>query len=443
MLLKMNCRTLICAPTNVAITQVAARVIKLVQESFKGESSEKYLLYPLGDVVLFGNKDRLKMGGDIVEIYLDNRVDRLVECLGPLKGWRQCIDSTVHFLEDCVSDYDIFVENELKMRELNVKGETLKDSIKPTSFLKFIKLRFEVIVSALRSCMLIFCTHLPRHFIQEKNFQDIMSLISLLDSLKEMIFQEHMRSAKLKDVFSQPVSSKPFVNTSSLLCLRIQCISILKMLLHSLGVLELPSALNKASIKEFCLRSSSLVFCTASSSYKMHSTEMEPFNLLVIDEAAQLRECESIIPLQLPGLKHAILVGDECQLPATVCSQVCSEAGFGGSLFERLSSLGHSKLLLNVQYRMHPAIGHFPNLSFYHMQVLDAPNVRSKAYERQYLQGNMFGPYSFISVPSGKEESDDFGHSKRNMVEVALVIKILQNLYKLSKSFLLIAHLLK
>ncbi|XP_031107885.1 uncharacterized protein LOC116012480 [Ipomoea triloba] len=434
MLLKMNCRTLICAPTNVAVTQVAARVIKLVQESFKGESSEKYLLYPLGDVVLLGNKDRLKMGGDIVEIYLDNRVDRLVECLGPLKGWRQCIDSTVHFLEDCVSDYDIFVENELKMRELNVKGETLKDSIKPTSFLKFIKLRFEVIVSALRSCMLIFCTHLPRHFIQEKNFQDIMSLICLLDSLKEMIFQEHMRSAKLKDLFSQPVSSKPFVNTSSLLCLRIQCISILKMLLHSLGVLELPSALNKASIKEFCLRSSSLIFCTASSSYKMHSTEMEPFNLLVIDEAAQLRECESIIPLQLPGLKHAILVGDECQLPATVCSQVCSEAGFGGSLFERLSSLGHSKLLLNVQYRMHPAIGHFPNLSFYRMQVLDAPNVRSKAYERQYLQGNMFGPYLFISVPSGKEESDDFGHSKRNMVEVALVIKILQNLYKFCSS---------
>lgn len=69
------------------------------------------------------------------------------------------------------------------------------------------------------------------------------------------------------------------------------------------------------------------------------------------------------------------------------------------------------------------------------MQVLDAPNVRSKTYERQYLQGKMFGPYSFISVPSGKEESDDFGHSKRNMVEVALVIKIVQNLYKCKSSF--------
>ncbi|VFQ92350.1 unnamed protein product [Cuscuta campestris] len=162
----------------------------------------------------------------------------------------------------------------------------------------------------------------------------------------------------------------------------------------------------------------------------MHSFEIKPFSLLVIDEAAQLRECESIIPLQLQGLKHAILVGDECQLPAIVHSKVSSEAGFGRSLFERLSSLGHSKLVLNMQYRMHPAISHFPNLSFYNQQVMDAPNVQNKTYERQYLQGRMFGPYSFISVPNGKEELDGFGHSRRNMVEVALVLKIVQNLYR-------------
>ena len=50
---------------------------------------------------------------------------------------------------------------------------------------------------------------------------------------------------------------------------------------------------------------------------------MEPLTVLVIDEAAQLKEYESIIPLQLPGVKHAILVGDEWQLPAMVTSKVC------------------------------------------------------------------------------------------------------------------------
>ena len=51
---------------------------------------------------------------------------------------------------------------------------------------------------------------------------------------------------------------------------------------------------------------------------------MKPFDILVIDEAAQLKESESIIPLLLPGIKQAILVGDELQLPSMVRSNVCN-----------------------------------------------------------------------------------------------------------------------
>nr|GMD32508.1 putative helicase magatama 3 [Ipomoea batatas] len=441
MLLKKKCRTLVCAPTNVAITQVASRVVKLVYESFKDEPLKENLLCPVGDVLLFGNKDRLKLGVGTEEIFLDYRAEKLCECLG-LKGWRHCILSTIHFLEDCVSDYEIYVDNELiKMRELRDKGKTLEESAHPKTFAEFIKSCSEGTVSTLRRCMLILCTHLPRHFIQEKNFQAIISLICLLDSLNGMLFQEDMGSDELTSVFSQPVisdvSPESFADTSSLVCLRSQCLSLLKTLLHSLGELDLPYASNKYLIRDLCLKTSTLVFCTTSSSYKLHSIEMEPFNVLVIDEAAQLRECESVIPLHLPGLKHAILVGDECQLPATVHSKVSDEAGFGRSLFERLSSLGHSKLMLNVQYRMHPAISYFPNVSFYHGQVQDAENVRGKTYERKYLQGRMYGPYSFISIPCGKEEMDDIGHSRRNMVEVALVNKIVKDLYKCKCTFCL------
>ena len=81
----------------------------------------------------------------------------------------------------------------------------------------------------------------------------------------------------------------------------------------SFNELDLPSTMNKWSIKEFCFKVASLIFCTASSSYKLHSVAMDPLNILVIDEAAQLKECESTIPLQLPGLRHAVLVGDEYQ----------------------------------------------------------------------------------------------------------------------------------
>ena len=44
--------------------------------------------------------------------------------------------------------------------------------------------------------------------------------------------------------------------------------------------------------------------------------------LLVVDEAAQLKECESVAALQLQGLRHVVLIGDELQLPAMVQSEV-------------------------------------------------------------------------------------------------------------------------
>ena len=104
---------------------------------------------------------------------------------------------------------------------------------------------------------------------------------------------------------------------------RRECLSVLRNLNDSFNELHLPRVLNKQSIAEYCLQKASLFFCTASSSSKLHSVTMKPLSILVIDEAAQLKECESTIPLQLPGLRHAVLVDDEYQLPAMVESNVC------------------------------------------------------------------------------------------------------------------------
>lgn len=97
--------------------------------------------------------------------------------------------------------------------------------------------------------------------------------------------------------------------------------------------------------------------------------------------------------------------------------------------------MGHSKHLLNVQYRMHPSISCFPNSKFYLSKILDAPNVMSRSHVQQYLLGPMFGPYSFISVSSGREQLDDAGRSQKNLVEVAAVVKIMQLLYRGSHGY--------
>ncbi|KAF3602149.1 hypothetical protein F2Q69_00038931 [Brassica cretica] len=151
--------------------------------------------------------------------------------------------------------------------------------------------------------------------------------------------------------------------------------------------------------------------------------------LLVVDEAAQLKECESAAALQLQGLHHAVLIGDELQLPAMVQSEVCEKAKFGRSLFERLVLLGHNKHLLDVQYRMHPSISLFPNIEFYDGKIYDAANVKESNYQKRFLEGSMFGSFSFINVGLGKEEFGD-GHSPKNIVEVAVISDIISKLFK-------------
>ncbi|KAG8369518.1 hypothetical protein BUALT_Bualt14G0021900 [Buddleja alternifolia] len=436
-LLKMKGRTLVCAPTNVAITEVANRVIALVKSSYRAESENNSLsCFPLGEMLIFGNKDRLKVGPDVEEIFLDYRVERLIECLKPLTGWKHCVVSMIDFLEDCVSQYKIYVDNEMiKNSKENPEDEIIQPSEVIKSFLEFARDRFTHIATPLRRSMLTFLTHLPRRSILEKNFQSIVKLVSLLDSIEVLLFEDcSLTSQKLESIFLQKgmIGSESIVDASSLPHIKSQCLSILRSLQYSLANLGLPLVTDRLSVstKDFCFQKASLIFCSTSSAYKLHRVDMEPFNLLVIDEAAQVKECETAIALQISDVRHAILVGDERQLPATVSSKVCQESGFGRSLFERLSSLGHSRHLLNMQYRMHPSISRFPNSKFYLNQILDAPSVQSQSYEKCYLKGKMFGPYSFINIRGGKEELDEVGHSRRNLVEVAVVVKLVQRLFK-------------
>ncbi|CAB4262688.1 unnamed protein product [Prunus armeniaca] len=428
-LLQMNCRTVICAPTNVAITEVASRFLEIVT---KAES--KSLFCSLGEVLLFGNKERLKVGAHIEDIYLNYRVKKLGECLGPVTGWRSCFASMIDFLEDCVSHYHVFLKNELtEEKECRSDTELIKGKCK--SFLEFFRDRFVSTALPLRYCISTLCTHLAKNYISEHNFQNMISLICLVEAIELLLVQDNVVSEELELLCSRSkfenVAESSFVDNTFLLGIKIRkCLSVLRTLQDSLSGLHLPNVRNEESLMEFCFQRASLIFCTVSSSYKLHRVEMEPLTIAVIDDAAQLKECESTITLQLPGVKHAVLVGDECQLPATVKSNVSNEAGFSRSLFERLSSMGHSKHLLNMQYRMHPSISFFPNSNFYNNQILDAPVVKKRSHEKHYLPGSMFGPFSFINVIGGMEEKNEDGHSPKNLVEVSIILELLQNLYK-------------
>lgn len=368
-LLRMKCRTLTCAPTNIAVLEVTERLLKKVEKE-----SLEYDTYGLGDIVLFGNGERMKIidHNQLLDVFLDYRVDRLEECFCSRSAWKESLISMISLLKKPEMQYRLYLNNrqgheykeEEKKNEVSENGEdTSKNRCKETSnknskdkkgkkgpkklivqtlnenkgkkkvedmssvkeknqpkseekvkkcddpltFEEFIKRRFNCIEKRLASYIVDLYTHLPTSII---SLEIVKKMASALDSLKS--FQMLLD----KEVIS---IGEPGGCFRKLSFARTQCLSVLKSLPQKLPV---PDFSEKYEIKQFCLENACLIFCTVSSSAKLYTKGMTPFQLLVIDEAAQLKECESTIPLQLPGVRHAILIGDERQLPAMVKSKV-------------------------------------------------------------------------------------------------------------------------
>ncbi|KAG8369507.1 hypothetical protein BUALT_Bualt14G0020800 [Buddleja alternifolia] len=202
-LLKMKGMTLFCTPANVAITELASRVMALVKSSSRAESEKNHLsCCPLGDMLIFGNKDRLKVVPGVEEIFLDYRFDRLIKCSLPSTGWKHCVVSMIDFLEDCISQYKIYMENEKIKPKKILEDETIQQPELIKSFLKYARDRYAHMAMPLRESMLTFLTHLPRSFLLEQNFQSMMQLVSLLDCIEMLTFEDRsMTSQELESIF--------------------------------------------------------------------------------------------------------------------------------------------------------------------------------------------------------------------------------------------------
>ena len=89
------------------------------------------------------------------------------------------------------------------------------------------------------------------------------------------------------------------------------------------------------------------VICATCIGCGMGPLDSKTFPFIVIDEAAQVIEPAVILPLG-KGAVQAVMVGDQCQLPATVLSQEAQAKGLDISMFDRSSRL---KLLEAVLLR--------------------------------------------------------------------------------------------
>jgi senataxin len=188
------------------------------------------------------------------------------------------------------------------------------------------------------------------------------------------------------------------------------------------------------NMENHVLNSVHIVMTTLGSAGGRALEGVDKFEVVVIDEAAQSVEPQSLSALQL-GNRHAVLVGDPQQLPATIFNISGKNTKYDRSLFQRLEEAGEPVYMLNEQYRMHPKISHFPRHIFYDGTLLDGPNVKQRDYGNPLLglvcrTVPKFHPFTIIDLDSSEERG---GTSLANPDEAELAVYLYMQLKEVSR----------
>jgi superfamily I DNA and/or RNA helicase len=149
------------------------------------------------------------------------------------------------------------------------------------------------------------------------------------------------------------------------------------------------------------------------------------YRTVFIDEAAQALEPASWIPIIRAD--RVIFAGDHCQLPPTIKSRAAAGSGLAKTLFEKcMERQPRTACMLQVQYRMHEDIMHFPSMYFYHGKLIADESVRHATLTPAS------SPVVFIDTAGcGFGESQDPETlSRYNDEEATLVIRQVESLFE-------------
>lgn len=182
------------------------------------------------------------------------------------------------------------------------------------------------------------------------------------------------------------------------------------------------------SIEILLLQRAQVVFCTLVSSgrpwLKKHISHVD---ILIVDEAAQSVEPEALIPMVFQPSK-CLHVGDPKQLPATIISQAAQERQYDQSMMSRLMEIhGQGFQMLDVQYRMHPAICAFPSKQYYgtHLHSESSLAARPSPLLSKPIDSAFKAPCVFFDVRGAEQRHVGFSRSIQNETEAKQLIEAL------------------
>lgn len=150
-------------------------------------------------------------------------------------------------------------------------------------------------------------------------------------------------------------------------------------------------------------------------------------DLLIIDEVCQAVPPDCLIPLMYCSPQQLLVVGDPCQLGPLINDKAVRRVGYREHPV--FSDRARQALMLNTQYRMHPAICGFPSKQFYGAELHSSQGLKERISPLQRASNVKFRtlpPCTFFSI-KGQEKRDSSG-SVSNAAEAKFIARFLEHL---------------
>ncbi|XP_038977123.1 uncharacterized protein LOC120107765 [Phoenix dactylifera] len=415
--LQRKIKVVVCAPTTFSTFEVVQRLLKLIEQCGSNASEGMFPGWPLSDVVVLGDEhaEKLYTSHGFTDILLEDRLILLEPCFSAASGWKKHMSLMIDLLEKFCLNYDILLENE--------HNDFL------TGYLEILKGRFASVAFPFKDCMQLLLKYLPHTLFSVSELKNLSSLVNLIDSMWSILCDDLVKLELVKLFTGKEVEERDLEkNGWTLSRARDYLLEILNVLIDTL---RLPVTAGKRSIEHLLLKHAGLILCPVPQSPKLKSMgSIGPFDLLIVDRAGEVNECELLLPLQLHGLQHTTLVGGDCSLPAIVVSKNLHSIGYKRSLLERISYLCKPDCTLEVQYRMHPEISYFPNKKLFNWKLVDSPKTLDGNIKNLSLPDCISAPFSFLDVSDGQESFDGQDEGWKNLIEAAVICKIVMSLLK-------------
>lgn len=194
--------------------------------------------------------------------------------------------------------------------------------------------------------------------------------------------------------------------------------------------------------REICERYSQVVGATAQMAGPRGRDEtIEPYDYVIVDEAGRSDLFDLLIPMTLG--RRILLVGDQQQLPPFIETALMNRGGEAEAdrmrefqsrlasqtlfreLYDRLPE--ENRAMLNIQYRMHPAIGDAISEAFYAGELLSGPEDHASSSYQDWLTSKrplwgLFQNRPLVWVDSGVMNAPR--STDHNEIEIRIVMDL-------------------